>query len=302
MHRIPGTVQLTAIERRAPSGKAAYEGAPRAFPHGVPTIASLRRIEFDSPVTLLVGENGSGKSTLLEALAVATELPAVGSARPGADPTLDAVRGLARQLRLVWRGRSRRGFFLRAEDFFGFQRRLRLDRADHETELGRVQEELKDASEWARRLAEGPHRASIAEMDRRYGVDPDAMSHGEAFLNLFASRLAPAGLYLLDEPEAALSPQSQLAFLAMMRDALGRGSQFIIATHAPILMATPGASILSFDEGKVRPADFDQLESVALVRDFLAAPERYLSRIWREPVSDAEAPPSEGSVSARGED
>jgi predicted ATPase len=99
-------------------------------------------------------------------------------------------------------------------------------------------------------------------------------------LNLFAQRLAPNGLFLLDEPEAALSPQSQLGFMAMIRDALATGSQFIIATHSPILMAIPGAAIYSFDDLPVQRVDFEDLESVALVRDFLQAPERYLRQIW----------------------
>ena len=142
--------------------------------------------------------------------------------------------------------------------------------------------ELADASEYARNLAKGPHRASMADMERRYGADPDAASHGEAFLRLFGSRLAPGGLYLMDEPEAALSPQSQLAFLSMVKSSIDTGSQFLIATHAPVLMAAPGATILSFDEVPVSAVPFDDLESVRLVREFLNAPERYLRQIWLE--------------------
>jgi predicted ATPase len=233
-------------------------------------------------VTLLVGENGAGKSTFLEALALAAELPAVGSTRLAADPTLAAQRRLADRLRLTWRGRTRRGFFLRAEDFFGFQKRLAQQRAEHEAELRRIDVELADASDHARGLAKGPHRSSMADITRRYGEDPDAASHGEAFLRLFAARLAPRGVYLLDEPEAALSPQSQLGFLAMLKDALDAGSQLVIATHSPLLMATPGATILSFDDAPVRRVTFEELASVTLVRDFLQAPERYLRRIWEE--------------------
>lgn len=246
----------------------------------MPSIATLERVEFDTPVTVLTGENGTGKSTFLEAVAIAAQLPAVGSARPAADPTLGPQRRLAGRLRLTWRGRTRRGFFLRAEDFFGFQKQLAVQRAEHESELARIDVELSDASDWARGLAKGPHRASLGEMERRYGTDPDARSHGEAFLNLFRQRLVPGGLYLLDEPEAALSPQSQLAFLSMLRDAVDTGSQVIVATHSPILMAVPGARILSFDDPPVRRVAFEELESVTLVRDFLQAPERYLRMIW----------------------
>ena len=275
MEKTVDGVQLAAVACRRSKGD---EG----FPFDVAAIAALEELVFDAPVTLLVGENGAGKSTFLEALALAAELPAVGSTRLAADPTLVAQRRLADRLRLTWRGRTRRGFFLRAEDFFGFQKRLAEQRAEHEAEIRRVDAELADASLHARTLAQGPHRASMADIARRYGEHPDAASHGEAFLRLFAARLAPRGVYLLDEPEAALSPQSQLGFLAMLRDAVGAGSQLVIATHSPLLMATPGATIFSFDEVPVRRVGFEELASVALVRDFLQAPERYLRRIWGE--------------------
>lgn len=250
------------------------------FPFTVPAIASLDRLVFDTPVSILVGENGAGKSTFLESLAIATQLPAVGSGRLASDPTLTAQRRLAKQLKLTWRGRSHRGFFLRAEDFFGFQKQLAKQRSEHEAEVARIDVDLATSSEYARNLAKGPHRASIGAIEHRYGEDPDAASHGEAFLRLFLQRLVPKGLYLLDEPEAALSPQSQLGLLAMIKDALDAGGQFIIATHAPILMAIPGATIFSFDDPPVRSVDFQSIESVALVRDFLQAPERYLRMIW----------------------
>lgn len=269
------SVQLAAVDCDPPADAS-------GFPFAVPSVATLRRIDFDAPVTLLVGENGSGKSTFLEALAIAARLPAVGSRAPGDDPTLEAQRRLARCLRLTWRGRTHRGFFLRAEDFFGFQKGVAAQRAEHEGELRRIETELADASEHARRLASGPHRASISAFTDRYGENPDARSHGEAFLSLFGRRLVPGGLYLLDEPEAPLSPQSQLAFLAMVRDAVREGSQLVIATHSPILMAIPGARILGFDDPPVRPLAFDEIEAVALVRDFLQAPDRYLRLIWDE--------------------
>lgn len=268
-------MQLAELRYQRPEGEG-------DFPFSVPAIASLDTLPMDTPVTLLVGENGSGKSTFLEALAIAAKLPAVGSSRLESDPTLAEQRALARCLRLTWRGRRHRGFFLRAEDFFGFQKRLGQQRAEHEAEIRRVNRELAGASDLARQLARGPHMASIGSIEARYGENPDAASHGEAFLNLFAQRLVPGGLFLLDEPEAALSPQSQLGFLAMIRSSLDSGSQFVIATHSPILMAIPGATILSFDDPPVRAVPYDELESVTLVRDFLQAPERYLRMIWED--------------------
>lgn len=253
---------------------------PGGFPFSVPTIRSLDVLDLDAPVTLFVGENGSGKSTLLESLAVAADLPAVGSGPLARDPTLEAQRRLAGSLRLVWRARTHRGFFLRAEDFFGFQKSVTTQRAEHEAELRRLDQALEGASPLARRLAMGVHQGSIQDLTTRYGEKPDARSHGEAFLDLFKARLVPQGLFLLDEPEAALSPQSQLAFLAMLREGVLQGGQFVIATHSPILMAIPDARILLFDPDRIRPVSFEELESVILVREFLQAPERYLRHLW----------------------
>jgi predicted ATPase len=118
--------------------------------------------------------------------------------------------------------------------------------------------------------------ASLADMERRYGVDLDANSHGQSFLKLFASRLVPAGLYLLDEPEAALSPTSQLALLATMLDLVREEAQFVVATHSPILLACPGALVYQFDADGLARCEYDDLEAVRTTRAFLDAPERFL--------------------------
>ena len=147
------------------------------------------------------------------------------------------------------------------------------------TLAGQREVEYADRSSYARALAEGPVRASLGVLEERYGVDLDANSHGQSFLRLFQSRFVPGGLYLLDEPEAPLSPQSQLGLLAMMSDMVGHDAQFIVATHSPILMAFPGAAILSFDQDPVERVRYDEFESVRLVRDFLVDPERYVRRL-----------------------
>ncbi len=218
----------------------------------------------------------------MEALAIATGLPTVGSVAASRDRSLEAQGRLAKCLKLVWNRRSRLGFFLRAEDFFGFARRLVEMRAEFREDLRNIDEAYQDRSEYARMLAKGPANRSLGEMEGRYGENLDANSHGESFLKLFQSRLVPGGLYLLDEPEAALSPQSQLAFLAMIKDSVDDGSQFLIATHSPILMAIPGAKIYSFDQRPVGSVAFEELEHVNLMRDFLAQPARFLRHLWTE--------------------
>ena len=257
-----------------------------AFPFTVPAIRTLETLRLPGPVTFFVGENGSGKSTLLEAIAAAARLPAVGSADLDADATLGAQRSLGDALRLVWSRRTSRGFFLRAEDFFGFAKRLSQMRSELLLRLEELESEYADRSDWAKGLAMGPVHTSLAELERRYGVDLDANSHGQSFLRLFQSRLVPGGLYLLDEPEAPLSSQSQLGLIAMIADMVAQDAQFIIATHSPILMAYPGATIVSFDEVPVSVVEYGSLESVRLVREFLLAPERFVSRITATPSSE----------------
>lgn len=251
------------------------------YPFAVPAIAALRQapLSFDRPVTFLVGENGSGKSTLLEAIACAAGSIALGSAPLGSDPSLAPARQLAATLKLTWRARTRTGFFLRAEDVFGFAKLVDRTRDDLEADR-RVIAEDASLSDKARGLGQMAYARELAELRRRYGAGADARSHGETFLALFRDRLIPRGLYLLDEPEAPLSPLRQLALLALLIEASGPGeSQFLVATHSPILMALPGATILSLDEGSVRPVAWDDLDHVRVTRQFLNDPEAFFRHL-----------------------
>jgi len=254
-------------------------GERDGFPFSLPLVRHLGALKFAAPVTFFVGENGSGKSTMLEGIAAAAGLPAVGGADVADDATLAAQRQLARSFRLTWSQRTRKGFFLRAEDFFGFTKRLAQMRVEFAQRLAELDEEYRDRSAYAKALAQGPARASLADMERRYGVDLDANSHGESFLKLFRSRFVPGGLYLLDEPEAPLSPQSQLALLAMLDDMVAEDAQFVVATHSPILLAFPGARIYAFDDPPVREVPYAELPHVTLTRAFLEAPERFLKHL-----------------------
>lgn len=260
---------------------AGPQGTADGFPFTVPAIRTLQTLAFPTSVTFFVGENGSGKSTLLEGLAAAARLPAIGSADVPRDDTLAGQRRLGKALRLSWTHKATRGFFLRAEDFFGFAKRLSQERADLQQRLKDIEVEYRDQnrSAYAAGLAAMPAHVSLAEMERRYGIDLDANSHGQSFLKLFRSRFVPGGLYLLDEPEAPLSPQSQLGLLAMIGDMVAQDAQFIIATHSPLLLAFPDARIYSFDVTPVQPVAYDNLDHVRLTRDFLNAPERYLRQI-----------------------
>ena len=152
-------------------------------------------------------------------------------------------------------------------------------RAELLARLAELEVEYQDRSPYAKSLAQGPVRASLADMERRYGVDLDANSHGQSFLRLFSDRLVPGGLYLLDEPEAPLSPQSQLALIALIGEMVRKDAQFVIATHSPILLAFPGALIYSCDRVPMEAVRFEELEHVVLTRDFLNDPARFLRHL-----------------------
>lgn len=246
------------------------------FPWTLPLFRDLPDLRFAKPVTFLVGENGSGKSTLLEALAVGMSAVAIGRDDLDRDDSLDAARRLARGLHLRRQRHAKVRMFMRAEDTFGFVLRLR-----HEIGAGeRIRRDL-EAQPPGTRLDMGAvlEAGGAAELAGRYGANPDARSHGETFLFLLQDRLAPGGLYFLDEPETPLSPQRVLALMTLIKDGVAAGSQFIIATHSPILMAQPDSEVLLFEEGRVRPAAYDELEHVKLTRQFLADPARFLRHL-----------------------
>lgn len=225
-----------------------------AYPFHLPAVRGLRRLELHPQVTFLVGENGSGKSTLLEAVALAWGFNAEGGSRNFRFGTRESHSDLHRFLRLE-RGyrRPRDGWFLRAESFFNV------------------------ASEIERLDAIPAHSRPIRES---YGGGSlHEQSHGEGFFTLFTERFAGGGLYLLDEPEAALSPSRQMSALVRMHELVRMESQFIVATHSPILMAYPGARILLLDGDGIRPVEYTETEHYVVTREFLNAPDRMLREL-----------------------
>ena len=246
------------------------------FPFNLPLIKNLDEVSFSSPVTFFVGENGSGKSTLMEAIATGMEAITIGSHDVWEDPTLEAARALGDRLRLIRNKKPHRGFYFRAEDAFGFTKRI----IQEQQALEEAEQEMMDSVEGSGKdAAAGVIRAQRMKLVERYGDDPDACSHGESFLNVLKERMTPDGFYLLDEPETPLSPMRQIALLYLIHDHVMDGSQFIIATHSPILMAYPKARILLFDEGEIREISYDDVEHVTVTRSFLNNPAAYLRHL-----------------------
>lgn len=213
------------------------------YPFDLPVIRNLDAVEFDSQVTFLIGENGSGKSTLLEAIAVACGFNAEGGSRNFNFETLTSTSPLHGFLQVI-RGHKRPsdGYFLRAESFFNVA-----------TEI-----DQRDLAAWYG------------------GRSLHAMSHGESFFTLLNERLIGGGLYLFDEPEAALSPTRQMAMLTRMHELVLDASQLIVATHSPILMAYPGATILEIAEGELRRVAYEETEHYQVMRRFFAQRDKML--------------------------
>lgn len=250
-----------------------------SFPFNVPLIKNLSKIELNSSVTILVGENGTGKSTLLESIAAAVDSIVVGSESIKTDKTLVYARLLAKHLKLTWNYKTRRGFFMRSEDFFNYSRKMSEMREDMIADLQRVDREYGNKSKFTQDQARASFLSSINGIESRYGESLDACSHGESFLTLFQSRFVPKGLYILDEPEAPLSPLRQYSLMMIIKEMVEKDSQFIIATHSPILMAYPDAEIFSCDDNELQKVEFNELKHVNFTRDFLNNPNSYLKRL-----------------------
>lgn len=248
-------------------------GAPEKFPFSIPAFRNLKSVQFTKPITIFVGENGSGKSTLLKALALKINLPAIGSTELEQDDTLSGFRSFSNGIYSHWnRAKTYRGFFFRAEDYFGFVKRLRS--IDQELK-GDIVDFEKNLSGYGLKVAVGAIHGQKDALARKYG-DLTKVSHGEGFLRVLQNRIQPEGIYLIDEPEAALSPQRQLALFSMIKNlAAHENCQFIIATHSPILMSLPEAQILQFDE-QVHEVSVQETAHFTIMKNFLNNPEAFL--------------------------
>jgi len=220
-----------------------------AYPFNIPCVRGLDKLELDRHVTIFVGENGSGKSTLVEALAVAIGLNAEGGSKNFNFATRESHSSLAEFLQVV-RGSEREqdAFFLRAEGTYNVS-----------SEIERLGRDL-----FASYGGESLHERS----------------HGEAFLALMVNRFFGEGVYVLDEPESALSPSRQIAMLSLLHDLTHqRSSQIVMATHSPILMAFPGARIYSLSENGIEQVKYEETEHFKVTKAFLSDPAAFVRHL-----------------------
>jgi predicted ATPase len=265
---------LRTLELRQPNVASEY-------PFSLASIQHLDTLAFPTPVTIFIGENGAGKSTLLEMIACKLKLPRIAADSNYLESEFEAIQKAMPNISLSHASKPQ-GFFFRSEDFVTYLRFLEREKAEAEAEIRRIDREYEAKSDFAKMMAKSPHGRTIGEIDGMYQKSLADESHGEAYLDFFASRLVPKRLYLLDEAEVPLSIQNQLALLVLINDAIQEGSQFILSTHSPILMAFPGATLYQVDPSGVKSIDYAAIEAVGLLRDFLNNKERYLSRLFQD--------------------
>lgn len=232
------------------------------YPFDIPAVGKDFAMEFPENVTFFVGENGSGKSTVIEALAVACGFNPAGGSRNDLFDSHKTESSLSDALRLAWSKKMNAGFFLRAESFFNFAAHL-----DVAKEFAKLHPQMGDPYEYYG------------------GKSLHQMSHGESFLTLLKNRFHE-GIFFLDEPEAALSPTRQLAFLALLHDKTSSNKcQFVIATHSPILLAYEPATIYHFGQDGVSTTKYKDTEHYRVTKDFLDAPELYVRNLKRRDLT-----------------
>lgn len=238
---------------------------PEEYPGTVAVAA--RTLELRSPVTILAGDNGCGKTTLLELLAAKTGAARIGNLAEG-----EKQRRIARaagQYRLSRRRRENSSFFFSAEDFIKYIEWREREKAKLRGELARVDEEYAPGS-YAWGYARMPFVRELAAMEEMYAGQLSGSSHGEGFYDFFRSRLVADGLYLMDEPEAALSVQNQYALALLVRESAKQGCQFVLSTHSLVLSGIPGADILEIRDGNLVRVAWEEMESIAFLKMFLA--------------------------------
>ena len=228
-------------------------------PFSLPLIKNLKEIKFPTQVTFFVGENGAGKSTILEAIAHKAGFGAEGGSKninfkTSQEKTYTSTQALADQFTLSWRAKIPNGYFFRAESFF-------------------------NVANYIDYIAQEDGRA----YDSYGGKSLHAQSHGESFLSFFKNRLGTNGFFIFDEPEAALSPQRQLSLLAIINQMCKNSHcQFIIATHSPILLAYPDATIYSCDSDILEKISYKDTQHYQITKEFLDNPSRYLHHLFSE--------------------
>ncbi len=247
------------------------------YPYNVSAIKYAKELDLSNKINFIIGDNGTGKSTLLETIAFRLQLPHMDGAEYSKKAFSAAVQ-LSAHLELKFKIARTRGFFFRAEDFGDYLNSI--NRVDLHSHLNSLKGEVPDAI--IEEMKENSN-GQIAHMRKNYGQELTTFSHGEAYLKIIQDKVTKPGIYLLDEPEAALSPARQLALIYQIVEHLENNmSQFIIATHSPIIMSIPNATIFEVTEEGMSEAALEDTEHYRITKGFLNNPELYLRHLIKK--------------------
>lgn len=248
------------------------------YPFNIPSFQECKTLDLNQKITIFVGDNGSGKSTLLKAIAYYNNSINVSQEKLNSSYYYNS-KLLSEKMKLSYSVKTRKGFFFSGEEFITYINNLKQMKLDLMVDEKELLEEFKNKSEYVRGLALGPVRNSLYELRTKYDGELNAKSHGEGFLEFFKARMHQKGIYLLDEPETPLSAMNQYQLLVLITDLVKNGSQVIIATHSPILMALQDAKIYHFSNETIEEIEYDDIESVIFTKHFLNNKSNFLDRL-----------------------
>ena len=249
----------------------------KSYPYNLPLFRKNIDINTASAVTILLGNNGSGKSSLMKVIQSRLKLVEINYPKKE-----KPIKLISSNIKLMPSLGKLKGFFFESLSFIHYMDYMQKEIREAEEEIERIDQTYKGHSDYAKMMAKSPHAKTIYELKNMYQRDLTQISHGEAYLDFFSSRIKDKQIYLLDEPETPLSVQNQLTLMVMIMDAVKRGCQFIIATHSPILTAFPKANIYEIKDEQLIKTSYDDVESIQTLKQFLNQKEQFIKHLYTE--------------------
>lgn len=248
------------------------------YPFNIPAFQSIKELDLSNKITIFVGDNGSGKSTLLKSIAYYNNSINVSSQDINSSYYKE-IQDLSNCMQLSYTFKTKSGFFFSGEEFITYINNLKIMKHELRDDLKRVDEEYKNKSIFAQNQARMAYAGELHALENSYTGDLKQKSHGEGFLDFFKARMHRQGIYLLDEPETPLSAINQYQLVVLITDLVKTGSQVIIATHSPIIMALKDARIYNFTDQGIKPINYDDIDHVSFTKHFLNNKENYIDRL-----------------------